>query len=65
MLVRRVLSDRYRITQEKFQYQGVEICSPGDMKSTGMLVIAGLENVRLAMMACDLLNIAVLILMKT
>ena len=25
MLVREVLSDRYRITQEKFQYQGVEI----------------------------------------
>ena len=25
MLVRRVLSDRYRITQEQFQYQGVEI----------------------------------------
>ena len=24
MLVRRVLSDRYRITQDKFQYQGVE-----------------------------------------
>ena len=26
MLVRRVLSDRYRIAQAKFQYQGVEIC---------------------------------------
>ena len=26
MLVREVLSDRYRITQEQFQYQGVEIC---------------------------------------
>ena len=26
MLMRRVLSDRYRITQETFQYQGVEIC---------------------------------------
>ena len=26
MLVREVLSDRCRITQEKFQYQGVEIC---------------------------------------
>ena len=26
MLVREVLSDRYRITQDKFQYQGVEIC---------------------------------------
>ena len=25
MLVRRVLSDRYRITQAKFQYQRVEI----------------------------------------
>ena len=25
MLVREVLSDRYRITQEQFQYQGVEI----------------------------------------
>ena len=25
ILVRRVLSGRYRITQEKFQYQGVEI----------------------------------------
>ena len=25
MLVRRVLSDRYRITQEQFQYHGVEI----------------------------------------
>ena len=25
MLMRRVLSGRYRITQEKFQYQGVEI----------------------------------------
>ena len=25
ILVRRVLSDRYRITQEQFQYQGVEI----------------------------------------
>ena len=25
MLVRRVLSDRYRITQKEFQYQGVEI----------------------------------------
>ena len=25
MLVREVLSDRYRITQEKFQYQGVEM----------------------------------------
>ena len=26
MLVRRVLSDRYRTTQEQFKYQGVEIC---------------------------------------
>ena len=26
MLMREVLSDRYRITQEKFQYRGVEIC---------------------------------------
>ena len=26
MLVRRVPLDRYRITQEQFQYQGVEIC---------------------------------------
>ena len=26
MLVRRVLSDKYRIPQEKFYYQGVEIC---------------------------------------
>ena len=25
MIVRKVLSDRYRITQEQFQYQGVEI----------------------------------------
>ena len=25
MLVREVLSDRYRITQEQIQYQGVEI----------------------------------------
>ena len=25
-LMRRVLSDRYRIKQEKFQYQGEEIC---------------------------------------
>ena len=26
ILVREVLSDRYRITQEQFKYQGVEIC---------------------------------------
>ena len=26
MMVRRVLSDRYRITQERFQYHRVEIC---------------------------------------
>ena len=26
MLVREVLSDRYRIIQEQFQYHGVEIC---------------------------------------
>ena len=26
MLVPRVLSDRYRITQGEFQYHGVEIC---------------------------------------
>ena len=29
MLMRRVLSDRYRITQDKFQYHGVEFILRG------------------------------------
>ena len=31
MLVHWVLSDRYRITQEKFKYQGVEIVNATDV----------------------------------